>query len=502
MRNLSTALALSILLTGIATAETIDKNWGAGPVKHLMTAAEKAQWAALKTDEERKAFAELFWLKRDPSLGTPENELKAAFAQRVALADQHFTTKRTPGSLTDRGRTMILLGSPLDQGSKGAGRSAAAGPASHTQVDAGGGIVSVGQVRAASPMLVWTYAQERKPPFIKRKDFTITFVDDQGDGQFTLAKTEKLDPESILQEAVQFYLVNPNATLSAAPAATAAAAAAEFKSPALKSAWEQFRAAGKTSEGPALVTWGQFVTPDGDGFQPVSLYVPAASGIAPGSKVTFFGAVENAEGQLVEVHEETTTLAESRKDAYVDTSLKLQPGTYKGTFGIADESGKVLSIARTEMKVDRIDPAEPGISELILSNNAYKLGEAQDITDPFAFGGLKVVPKADGSFAADDEIWYFFELRNPGVDPTAAQPKMQVKINIEGKTAQDKPVNMNFPIQEFPTFELKGVKNHFALPLTFSAKDFKPGRYTVKIRVIDSVLKKTYQSEKQFEIRG
>ena len=485
MKTTSTALALTILLAGIAVAKPAgDVDWASGPVKFLMTGEETARWAATQTDAKRKAFIDLFWLKRDPNLSTPENEWKIEFEKRVALADLHFTTKRTPGSLTDRGRVLILLGSPLDQGSKGAARSAAAG-----------------QVRATSAMLVWTYAQDKKPKFINRKDFVVTFVDDQGDGQYALAKTEKLDPESVLQEAVQFYVFNPEATLLAATTAMPRKAVASFRTLALKDACDQFRSEGKKSEGPAMLTWGQFVTPEGEVFVPVQLFVPAGGGLEAGRKLTFFGVVENANGEVVDVHEDEVTLQASVRDAYVDKSLKLQPGTYKATFGLA-EGGKVLTMTGAEMTVSALDPKEPAISDMILSNNSYALAQAQKITDPFAFGGFKVVPKADGQFHTSDDIYYFYELRNPGKDEASGQPKVQVKINIEGKTLQDKPVKMNYPIQEFPTFEMKGVTNHFGLPLAFSAKDFKPGKYTVTIKVIDTVLKRTYQSERQFEIKG
>lgn len=501
MRTILVATAVMILMASAAVAATPAKyaEWAEGPVKHLMTGAEKAAWNAIGTEKEADAFVALFWAKRDPTPGTPANELKDEFDRRVALSDQFFTTKRTRGAMTDRGRVLILLGPPFDQGAQG---PAARAPRNQELSTVDGWDGAVRGPRGESAKLTWTYAQDKKPKFINRKEFEIWFVDDQGDGQFQIAKSPRMDPEAVLQEAIQSLIFAPDLTVAPVYqiATVAAAVPSSFRTMGLKEACDQFRAEGKTSEGPAKLTWGQFVTPEGEVFVPVQMMLPAGSGIDAGRKVTFFGLVENEAGEIVSVHEDELTLAKSGRDAYVDKSLLLAPGTYKGTFGLA-ENGKVVAITRTDMKVEALDPTVPAISDLILSNNAYPLAEAQKMTDPFAFGGFKVVPKSDGLFSTSDEITYFYELRNPGLSDTGA-PKVQAKILIEGTTAENKPVKMNFPIQEFPAIPLPGVKNHFGLAMTFAGKDFKPGKYTVKIKVIDTVLKQSYESEKPFQIQG
>lgn len=499
MKNISIAVAILILVASVAAAEPPANyaQWREGPAGHLMTDGEKEQWKSITSDAEAKAFIDLFWARRDPTPSTPQNEFREEFDKRVDLADQHFTTKRTRGAMTDRGRTLILLGSPFQVGSKAAAARAPRNP-DISSVDQWDG--AVGGPRGEPAKLTWTYANEKKPKFIKRKAVEIMFVDDQGDGQWQIAKTGKVDPEAVFMEAIRFYIFSPD--LAKAPVFQAAGSSqpvGSFRTPALKDACDQFRAGGKTAEGPALLTWGQFVTPDGEIFVPVQLFVPAGSGIEAGRQLTFFGVVENGAGQVVNVHEDSVTLAASGRDAYVDKSLLLQPGTYKATFGIAD-AGKVLAMSRADMTIDKLDPNESAISDLILSNNAFPLPQAQLLTDPFAFGGLKVVPKGDARFSTSDDIWYFYELRNPGLSE-AGTPKVQAKIDIEGRTDQDKPVKLNFPIQEFETIPLKGVRNHFGLGMSFPLKDFKPGKYKVKIRVVDTVLKRTYLSERHFEVK-
>ena len=66
----------------------------------------------LTTLEERKeAFAE-FWRKRDPTLGTVENEVLREFYRRVHVANVRFTGMRREGWRTDRGRIYIQFGEP------------------------------------------------------------------------------------------------------------------------------------------------------------------------------------------------------------------------------------------------------------------------------------------------------------------------------------------------------------------------------------------------------
>lgn len=501
MKTMLIAASILILAATISVAEPPAKltSWATGPASHLMTAAEKAAWKKIATEDEADAFIALFWAKRDPTAGTPANELRDEFEKRVNLADEHFTTKRTRGAMTDRGRALIVLGPPFNVSSMGAQARAPRNP-NISSVDNWDG--SVIGPRGAAAKLVWTYAGDKKPKFIQRKEFELHFVDDQGDGEFALGKVASLDPEAVFLEAVNALLFAPDLTAAPVfdrPATASSLPSATFRTAGLREASDQFRSTGKPSEGPARVTWSAFVTPDGEIFVPVQLYLPAGSGIEPGRKLTFFGLVENEAGQIVSVHEDEVMLAESRGDAYVDKSLSLAPGNYTGTFGLA-EGGKVLTIASSKINVAPLDPRESAISDLILSNNTFALKEAQLITDPFAFGGLKVVPKGDGVFRTNDEIWYFHELRNPGLSDTGF-PKVQAKIMIEGKADQDKPVRMSFPMQEYQTIPLKGVTNHYAFALAIPLKDFKPGKYSVKITVVDTVLKKSYESQKPFEVK-
>ncbi len=66
------------------------------------------------TGDERKALFDEFWQKRDPTPGTPRNELKEEFFHRVDFSNQSFTELRSEreGWRTDRGHVYITNGPP------------------------------------------------------------------------------------------------------------------------------------------------------------------------------------------------------------------------------------------------------------------------------------------------------------------------------------------------------------------------------------------------------
>ena len=61
----------------------------------------------LQTDEEREQFIEQFWLRRDPTPDTVENEFKEEHYRRIAYANEHYASG-IPGWKTDRGRIYIM----------------------------------------------------------------------------------------------------------------------------------------------------------------------------------------------------------------------------------------------------------------------------------------------------------------------------------------------------------------------------------------------------------
>ena len=87
------------------------KKWLNEDVIYIITPEEKSAFKQLSNDEERDQFIEQFWLRRDPTPDTPENEYKEEHYRRIAYANEHFAAGK-PGWKTDRGRIYIMWGPP------------------------------------------------------------------------------------------------------------------------------------------------------------------------------------------------------------------------------------------------------------------------------------------------------------------------------------------------------------------------------------------------------
>lgn len=116
--RLAAALAvLSSLLLGCRSAaprrpSTSGAGLDEGPTRWLMLPDEERQYHRLRTTREVVDFIEEFWRRRDPEPDKPGNPFAKTFYERVEAADGLYSEEGTRGSLTVRGRALVLLGPP------------------------------------------------------------------------------------------------------------------------------------------------------------------------------------------------------------------------------------------------------------------------------------------------------------------------------------------------------------------------------------------------------
>src|SRR6185369_16213827 len=516
MRTLTrVVLVLAIAAFAATASAALSQNfveWGKGPAQWLMTKEEQGQWKKINDDAAAQAFADLFWARRDPSPGTPANEFKDDFDARVAAADKQFPQGRSKGSMTDRGHVFILLGRPtrIDR-TNPEPKSTILTP----DTNSAGTDKAVESLQSYSPKQLWTYdASKTRLPAGTPPIAEFAFVDQYGSNEWKLERTGKTDVADVFNKAIAASLVQPGLTelpkaaavAAPAPVAVAAAVAAPaapalaFRNEALRAAVDDLKA-GKSTYKDLFLSYGEFITPQGDYFVPVQLYVPKVAGLSATQDLTFFGMVEDESGKPAAVFEEPAKLMATKNDYFFDKSITLPPGKYKGTFGLA-ENGKPLSMVRQDLDLAALDKDAPAVSRLILSNNVYTLAEAQRPTDPFAFGGMKVVPKSDHLFTNADELWYFFEVRNPGLDATSKQPKLQSRVSLTGTSSEGKKIRMELPMSDVEALELKGMPGHFAVGTSIPLETFKSGDYTLTVKVVDTISSKTFELKEAFKIRS
>jgi GWxTD domain-containing protein len=87
------------------------KTWLNQDVIWIITDEETKAFKSLSNDEERDAFIENFWLRRNPNPDSPENEFREEHYRRIAYSNEHFAAGK-PGWRTDRGHIYISFGKP------------------------------------------------------------------------------------------------------------------------------------------------------------------------------------------------------------------------------------------------------------------------------------------------------------------------------------------------------------------------------------------------------
>ncbi len=129
------------------------------PLVYVMENDERGVYEDLSMAGKQN-YLRRFWAKRDPTQGTPDNELQAAYYGRIAQANRRFReggAGETDGWRTDRGRIFLRNGEPEEKFEQ----PQPAGPYKYE---------------------VWKYYRGRGNKYV--------FIDDSGFGNFVLVYTE------------------------------------------------------------------------------------------------------------------------------------------------------------------------------------------------------------------------------------------------------------------------------------------------------------------------
>ena len=152
------------------------KTWLNQDVLWIITDEEAKSFKNLSNDEERDAFIEQFWLRRNPNPDSPENEFREEHYRRIAYANEHFAAGK-PGWKTDRGHIYISFGKPDSIDSHPSGGSY------NRPMDEGGGETST------FPFETWHYRYLEGVG----ENIDLEFVDSCqcGDYHYTIDRSEK-----------------------------------------------------------------------------------------------------------------------------------------------------------------------------------------------------------------------------------------------------------------------------------------------------------------------
>jgi GWxTD domain-containing protein len=506
-RNLLAVAALLSFAAGAMAALSPEKaKWGDGPVQFLMTKDEAAQWKALPSDADADAFVTVFWARRGGEAARTDQEA------RWKYADEKFSAGKTRGAMSDRGKALSLFGVPakvLRAGGQGLSVPKAGSPSSSIRDQN-----EASDVRDAAEsnvvQQVWVYEGAAAQKTFGAPHFEIRFTDRANNGEYKM-ETSRWDFGAARERAVAAMVTRPeivtvadiNKPQQPVLLVPPPPAPPEVKTAAYVAAIADAKSGKAMSHG-AILTSAEFVSPSGDYYAPVMLYVPKASGLTADAADTFFWAVDDAGGKRVSAGEEPAKLTATHGDFYADRTISVPAaGKYTVTMGLG-KAGAPVAVASNALDFNPIGKEASGTSRLILSDNIYELTEAAPEKAPFAFGKLKIVPKADGLFTNKDDLNYFVEINNPGIDVATNMPKLQMGIDLlaKGQTVS------RLPLSEANVGPLSGKPGpgHYALsdaiPLSKMSKPLPAGDYTLKMKIIDTVTKQSYTLEQSFKIAG
>jgi len=507
---------VGILLAASALAElTKYKDWDKSPEAYFLTTAERAEWKSVSNDEDADKFIALYYAKRGG------DAFKQEISRRIAAADQQFKMQRYKrGADSVRGHLLIVMGTP----SRVSQSRAQEGALDDTAGVTAPGIDTRAPVQGAAAIAyTWTYAADKFPPAFEIGEVKAVINVDPAQGRDTLSNAREV--ERAMSTIAEKSIVNPNATAApAAPAAGAAkvapavppagtgAGAAPAAAPAaaptmplpsaVKTSLEGV--AGK-STGDAGFWAGTFRSAAGDAFLAIQFYLASNKPAFASPTPLKFGAIVTDEsGKEVDSFWEDANFTEvaeaGRKDRVFDRSVTLQPGSYKGTFGLFAAEGQA-PVASGSFNF-KLEPKSTdfGVSPLILSNGLVPLTKRPGPADPFVFGvekPIKVEPKGDHTFSKTDSLWYFYAVENPSAAAPAAdaappaagapappaadapKPRVMTRINVQ-RDGQDAFAPFTGPaelVQTSPGAWSTGSE----IPLA----SFEPGYYTFLITVRD-----------------
>jgi GWxTD domain-containing protein len=501
------------------------KKWLNEDVVWIITDEERAAFKQLSNDEERDNFIEQFWLRRDPTPDTEENEYKEEHYRRIAYANEHYAAG-IPGWKSDRGRIYIMYGPPDENDSHPSGGTY------ERPIEEGGGETST------FPFEDWRYRYLEGIG----QEVIIEFVDTCmcGDFHMTLDRSEKdalkMTPNAGLTLYEQMGMSNKAARftgggleqLGAGPDSASQASKqfdrleqfAKLQAPPpvkYKDLEEIVNTKIVTNLMPFDVRT-DFVKVTGDTvLVPITVQLKYRDitfankdGVQRGT-VNIFMRVSTLTGRIVQTQEEPVQVdvpAEllprtAENSAIYWKALPLRPGRYKVEIAVKDVNGDRKGLWSRGIVVPEYADDKLSTSSLIVADVMEAVPTKDVSTGQFVIGLNKVRPRvaaADGKPALfkrsrDQKVNFWMQVYNLGVDDKTHKPSATFEFDIVN-IATNKPV-----VQKTESTETMGnVGEQVTLQKSIAAANLQPGVYRIDIKVNDNISKQTIDPSATFAV--
>lgn len=473
------------------------RDWVGKDVEYIITGEERKAFKALQTDEERENFIENFWRRRDPNPDTEENEYREEYYERIAYANEHFTSG-IPGWKTDRGRIYITWGKPDSVESHPSG-----GSYDRPSYEGGGSTTTY-------PFEIWFYRHLDGVG----DGIEIEFVDPTGTGEYRIARNAdekdalKMVPGAGLTTAEQLGLgdkadritgVNNGANymreqdmpfrrleiitnLQRPPQVKYSDLQANLDSPVIDNNPLDFDLRVdffRQSDNQVVTAF----TVQADNRE---LAFSEVGGL-PTARMNIFGRITAVSGKRSGIFEDSVTTnaspeelaqAKERKSIY-QKAITLTPGTYKVDVIVRDVETGNRGIQSIGFTVPKYVAEKLSTSTLILASKLYSTTE-RDIGGMFVIGREKVVPNLSGIYKKGQDVGIYMQIYNAGIDQTTLRPAVDVEYIL---TKSGKEVLR----QKEDWGGLSDSGQRLTIARLLPTTQMQPGDYEIKIVVRDRV---------------
>lgn len=387
-------------LAGMAALATAEETlrFLEGPAQWIATKEEKKEFAALTSEAAAKAWVELFWARRDPDLTTAVNEFKVEFDQRVAAADQAFGWEKQRGAMTDRGRTLIVMGPPR------AAENFSSGNRTQTNLGSPGWVTEETDRQGEGE--VWEYRGEQIPKAVKAQQVLFLFTESRpGLGDFVLNRAERRNATALklLAEAPQRTLLHPKLTEVPRLGLVAGSKAASAQQLAIFEAevkpWPE-GAQVLVREGVMSALW-----------HPVWVHIFLPDPVPPADEAVG-RARGGPSGGTFAVAANPLSVAGGHVYQY---SIPVEAGSWEVDVALL-KAGVPLAVTTAAITTEKAPEQGTYISPFFWGVDVRQEIQAR-LGDPFNIGGWRVLPRPDNLYTTDESLAYFCFVVRPPVGP-------------------------------------------------------------------------------------
>jgi GWxTD domain-containing protein len=518
-----TAKAKSKRNTGEGDQTQYYKKWLEEDAAYIISDEERGVFKALKNEEEREAFIDQFWARRDPDPRSHDNSFKEEHYRRIAYANQNYASG-IPGWRTDRGRIYIMYGKPDELESHPTGGSY------NRPFNEGGGTTST------YPFEKWWYRHIDGVG----DDIEIEFVDRSFSGEYRMA----MSPDE--KDAL---LVVPNAglTLAEEMGLSSKEDRAYFNPGSYRNGQgpENLFARSKDSAFNRMEQYFNVQRPPKIKFEDLKAVVSthitynslpydvrtdyirlsADKVLVPitielsnrelefkreldfnRATVNVYGIVTGLTGRIMAEWEDIISTefmdqyfqqGKEKRSEY-QRIIGLPPGQrFKLDLVLKDVNSKNTGALSLGLNVPKYEDGTLQSSTIILANSISAAPMSADQLQQYVIGDMKIVPNVKAEYLPDQNLFVYMQIYNMEIDQTNQKPSLEVTFTVkDGEKVLEELNGTAMNSEQF--FYGRRVVLLGKIPL----KDRTPGKYTLEIKVLDRIANRTISTSTAFTVKG